>query len=182
MTRHAVPKPLLAGMLLLVLGIGMASVGVLGALQIIPLSSLSPAAPSLSLSVYTNVAPGSQNTLHVSLENVADCSGELVRVSIDGGADVMLVLTALDTAPAAPRGSAQLKFDSGSVGSHTISVRWSNATHEASSTIGYSVVSSPNPSETGSASQASALSIALIAAGAVISALGCGIFALRRLA
>lgn len=179
MTRHGAPRALVAGMVLAMIGIGIASLGVLGAIGAIPLSSLSPAAPSLDLSVYTNVAPGSQNTLHVSLINVADPGGELVRVSIDGGPEITLAIAALDTAPAAPRGSAQLKFDSGSAGSHTVNVRWSNATHDASSTVRYNVVASGlNPSEHHSGTGGtSLLSVILCLAGGAMAVSG---YALMR--
>ncbi len=180
MTRSATPAAL--GVFLIAIGLAAASAGALGAAGILQLSSLGAPQPDISLGVYTSVAPGSTNVLTVTLLNVADPGGEIVLVSIDGGADITLITTALNTAPAAPAGRAQLTFNSGNVGYHTIAARWSNGTHSAEGTIGYTVVGSQPTNDYISNAEGSPLSIILMAAGGITAVAGAVLLAWRRLA
>lgn len=118
------------------MAIGMALVIVGAAGGAIGLSGIG--GPYFSLSVYTNVDEGYQNTLRITLVNVEDPAGQAVVVQFDGGFAQTVELDSL--------GKATVGFKSGSPGYHFITCHWAGGTESAEATVGYIVVvGTPDP-------------------------------------
>lgn len=129
--------------------------------------------PYFSLSVYTNIAAGSDNTLYITLVNYATPSGQLVHVTFDGVGVAQTV--ALDSL-----GKATINFESGAAGYHFITCYWSDGAQSAEATAGYfSVQGQTDPTLPDEPTvPIFPLSWIVMAAGAVM--VGIGTFGVKR--
>lgn len=117
-----------------IIGVALIAVGLVGGAAGLSISG----EPYFSLSVYTNVAEGTDNVLRITLLNVEDPAGQAVVVQFDGGFAQTVELDSL--------GKATVGFKSGSPGYHFITCHWSGGTESAEATVGYIVVvGTPDP-------------------------------------
>lgn len=178
MKRLSKGKPaLIVGLCLFMLGIAVASAGILSMAGVIPLSSLGSSSPSISMSVYTNVAPGSSNRLGISLSHCTNPTGQIVYVTMDGGPAIPITLTEFGP----NNGAGTCYFTSGAAGYHTIGAAWSNGTHTAQGNIGYvvSLVAAGQGNVVDNASGFTPLNIALTAMGTALALVGLAVMGIK---